>query len=72
MKAASSETLAYNTDPIVSTDVIGSTYGSIFDATLTKVMEVEGKQLVKVFSWYDNEASYVNQLCRVIDYVAGL
>ncbi|CAN7978983.1 unnamed protein product [Ixodes persulcatus] len=50
MKAAASETLGYNTQPIVSTDIIGESHGSIFDATLTKIVEVDGKQLVKVYS----------------------
>lgn len=72
MEKAKSETLAYNTDPIVSTDIIGSSFGSIFDATLTKVMSVDGKQFVKVFSWYDNEMSYVSQLVRTIMYFANL
>lgn len=58
--------MSYNDRPIVSSDVIGSSYGSIFDATLTKVIEGEGKQLVKAFAWYDNENSYVSQLVRTI------
>lgn len=73
MKKASNETLAYSEDPIVLTDVIGETHGSIFDATLTKVMNVKDtKQLVKVFAWYDNEYSYVSQLIRTVTYFAKL
>lgn len=72
MKQAANESLGYNEDPIVSTDIIGSSFGSIFDATLTKVMTVDGKQIVKVFSWYDNEMSYVSQLVRTIMYFANL
>ena len=58
MKAASNESFGYTEDPIVSSDVIGISFGSLFDATQTKIMEVDGQQLVKVASWYDNEASY--------------
>ncbi|WP_395473399.1 type I glyceraldehyde-3-phosphate dehydrogenase [Spiroplasma endosymbiont of Nomada rufipes] len=72
MKKHSSESFAYNEDPIVSTDIIGSSFGSIFDATLTKVIEVEGKQIVKVFAWYDNEMSYVSQLVRTVIHLAKL
>ena len=64
MKAASNESFGYTEDPIVSSDVIGISFGSLFDATQTKIMEVDGQQLVKVASWYDNEASYTNQLIR--------
>lgn len=72
MKKNASESLGYTEDPIVSTDIIGSSFGSIFDATLTKVMTVNGKQMVKVFSWYDNEMSYVSQLIRTVLYFAKL
>lgn len=64
--------LEYNTRPIVSSDIIGSSFGSIFDATLTKVMEVEGKQMVKVFSWYDNENSFVSQFVRTITHMVNI
>ncbi|MFI3307637.1 MAG: type I glyceraldehyde-3-phosphate dehydrogenase [Mycoplasmatota bacterium] len=57
-------TLRYTNDPIVSSDIIGSTYGSIVDGQLTKILEVDGKQLVKVISWYDNEFSYSSQMVR--------
>ncbi|MGV8906701.1 MAG: type I glyceraldehyde-3-phosphate dehydrogenase [Acetobacterium sp.] len=70
-KAAANETLGYNEEQIVSTDIIGMKYGSLFDATLTKVMDVEGgKQQVKIISWYDNEMSYTSQLVRLAGYVA--
>jgi len=64
MKAAADDNFAYVTDPIVSSDVIGSTYGSLFDANTTQVMTVDGKQLVKVMAWYDNEMSYTAQLVK--------
>lgn len=72
VKEAANETLAYTEDPIVSSDVIGSDYGSIFDALSTTVMEVEGKQMVKILTWYDNEASYVAQLVRLVEKVSEL
>lgn len=72
MKAASNESFAYNEDEIVSSDIIGSHFGSIFDATQTKVVTVGDKQLVKTVSWYDNEMSYVSQLVRTVKYFAGL
>ncbi len=69
---AANETLAYVTDPIVSSDVIGSEYGSLFDADLTQVVNADGKQLVKVMSWYDNEMSYTAQLVRTVSKLASL
>jgi len=70
-KAAANETLGYNEEQIVSTDIIGMKFGSLFDATLTKVMDVEGgKQQVKIISWYDNEMSYTSQLVRLAAFVA--
>ncbi len=72
MKAASNESFGYNEDEIVSTDIIGITYGSLFDATQTKVLTAGDKQLVKTVSWYDNEMSYVSQLVRTVHYFAGL
>ncbi len=71
MKAAANETLGYTEDPIVSSDTIGMSYGSLFDSQMTSVMEVDGKQLVKVLSWYDNEMSYVAQMVRTIKYFAN-
>ena len=62
----------YNVDPIVSSDIVGIEFGSLFDATQTKVLTVGDKQLVKVVSWYDNEMSYTSQLVRTLKYFAGL
>ncbi|MCD8287099.1 MAG: type I glyceraldehyde-3-phosphate dehydrogenase [Clostridia bacterium] len=73
MKAASSSSFGYTEDPIVSSDVIGMTYGSLFDATQTKCMPMgDGTTLVKVVSWYDNENSYTSQMVRTIKYFAEL
>ena len=72
MKAASNDSFGYTEDEIVSSDVIGITYGSLFDATQTKVQTVGGTQLVKTVSWYDNEMSYVSQLVRTVNYFATL
>jgi glyceraldehyde 3-phosphate dehydrogenase len=73
MKAAQSASFGYTEDEIVSSDVIGITYGSLFDATQTKIMDLEnGKSLVKVVSWYDNENSYTSQMVRTIKYFAEL
>jgi glyceraldehyde 3-phosphate dehydrogenase len=72
MKAASNESFGYTEDEIVSTDIIGIHFGSLFDATQTKVVSVGEKQLVKVVSWYDNEMSYVSQLVRTVKHFAGL
>ena len=72
MKAASNESFGYTEDEIVSTDIIGISFGSLFDATQTKVITAGDKQLVKTVSWYDNEMSYVSQLVRTVKYFAGL
>jgi glyceraldehyde 3-phosphate dehydrogenase len=72
MKAASNESFGYTTDEIVSTDIIGSTFGSLFDATQTRVQTVGDVQLVRTVSWYDNEMSYVSQLVRTVHFFAGL
>ena len=72
MKAASNESFGYTEDEIVSSDIIGTTFGSLFDATQTKVMTVGDTQMVKTVSWYDNEMSYVSQLVRTVNYFAGL
>ena len=72
MKEASNESFGYNVDEIVSSDVIGITFGSLFDSTQTKVQKVGDKQLVKTVSWYDNEMSYVSQLVRTVSHFAGL
>ena len=73
MKAAASETYGYNEDPIVSSDVIGMRYGSLFDATQTMVAKLdEDLYQVQVVSWYDNENSYTSQMVRTIKYFAEL
>ena len=72
MKAAATESFGYNEDEIVSSDVIGTHFGSLFDATQTKVQTIGDKQLVKTVSWYDNEMSYVSQLVRTVKHFAGL
>ncbi len=72
MKAASNESFGYNEDEIVSSDIIGISFGSLFDSTQTKVITVGDKQLVKTVSWYDNEMSYVSQLVRTVKYFATL
>lgn len=72
MKAASNESFGYTEEELVSTDIIGINYGSLFDATQTKVVTVGDTQLIKVVSWYDNEMSYVSQLVRTVHHFAGL
>ena len=73
MKAAATESFGYNTDEIVSSDIIGSTYGSIFDATQTMVAPMEdGNTQVQVVSWYDTENSYTSQMVRTIKYFSEL
>ena len=73
MKAQSSASFGYNTDEIVSSDVIGSTYGSLFDATQTMVAKIdEDTYQVQVVAWYDNENSYTSQMVRTIKYFAEL
>ena len=73
MKAASSESFGYNEDQIVSSDVIGIRYGSLFDATQTMVTKInDDTYQVQVVSWYDNENSYTSQMVRTIKYFAEL
>lgn len=73
MKNVADESYGYTEDEIVSGDVIGSTYGSIFDATQTMVSPMDdGNTLVQVVSWYDNENSYTSQMIRTIKYFAEL
>lgn len=72
MKNAASDSFMYTEDPIVSSDIIGATAGSIFDAQLTQVLEVDGKKLYKVYTWYDNESSFVNQYIRTLKYLSKL
>ena len=73
MKAQSSASFGYNTDQIVSSDVIGMTYGSLFDATQTMVTKIDDETAqVQVVSWYDNENSYTSQMVRTIKFFAEL
>ena len=73
MKAAANESFGYNTDEIVSSDIVGMRFGSLFDATQTMVAPI-GDDLyeVQVVSWYDNENSYTSQMVRAIKYFAEL
>ena len=73
MKAQANESFGYNTDEIVSSDVIGMTYGSLFDATQTMVAKIDDDTYqVQVVSWYDNENSYTSQMVRTIKYFSNL
>ncbi|REA64057.1 type I glyceraldehyde-3-phosphate dehydrogenase [Dyadobacter luteus] len=72
MKDAANESYGYTEDEIVSSDIIGISYGSLFDATQTRVQKVGDTQLVRTVSWYDNEMSYVSQLVRTVYYFAKL
>ena len=72
MKAAQTESFGYNSDEIVSSDVIGMKYGSLFDATQTMVIPMGNKTQVQVVSWYDNENSYTSQMVRTIKYFSKL
>ena len=73
MKAASSASFGYTEEPLVSSDIIGITYGSLFDATQTMVTKIEdGLYQVQVVAWYDNENSYTSQMVRTIKYFAEL
>ncbi|MDQ0222078.1 type I glyceraldehyde-3-phosphate dehydrogenase [Streptococcus moroccensis] len=72
MKEAANDSYGYTEDEIVSSDIVGSSFGSLFDATQTKVLTVDGKQLVKTVSWYDNEMSYTAQLVRTLEYFAKI
>ena len=73
MKAAASDSFGYTEEPLVSSDIIGITYGSLFDATQTMVTEIgDGLYQVQVVSWYDNENSYTSQMVRTIKYFASI
>ena len=63
------ETIRYTVDPIVSSDVVSSMYGSVVDGLSTKVLDVDGKQLVKIIAWYDNEMGYSAQMVRTAKYL---
>ncbi|MBQ8259174.1 MAG: type I glyceraldehyde-3-phosphate dehydrogenase, partial [Clostridia bacterium] len=73
MKAAATESFGYTEEELVSSDVIGMRYGSLFDATQTLVAKIdEDTYQVQVVSWYDNENSYTSQMVRTIKYFAEL
>ena len=72
MKAAANESFGYTEEPLVSSDIVGIHFGSLFDATQTKVIESGDKQLVKTVSWYDKEMSYTAQLVRTLKYFVEL
>jgi glyceraldehyde 3-phosphate dehydrogenase len=72
MEKAANETLGYTIDPIVSSDVIGSSFGSVFESLSTQSVEVEGKKLFKMIAWYDNEMSYTSQLVRTLKHLATM
>ena len=73
MKAAANQSFGYNEDEIVSSDIIGIKYGSLFDATQTMVTKIDDNlSQVQVVSWYDNENSYTSQMVRTIKYFAEL
>jgi glyceraldehyde 3-phosphate dehydrogenase len=70
MKAAANDSFGYTEDELVSSDIIGISFGSLFDATQTRVQNVGESQLVRTVAWYDNEMSYVSQLVRTLNYFA--
>jgi len=72
MKEAANESYGYNEEAIVSSDIIGMSYGSLFDATQTKIVTSGQAQLVKTASWYDNEMSFVSQMVRTAEYFVNL
>ena len=73
MKAASNESFGYTTEKLVSSDVIGMKFGSLFDANQTMVSKIDDETYqVQVVSWYDNENSYTSQMVRTIKYLAEL
>ncbi len=72
VKANVNDTLGYNDEEIVSCDIVGDRHGSIFDPKLTMALDVDGKKMYKVFTWYDNESSYTAQLIRTMKYFIEL
>jgi glyceraldehyde 3-phosphate dehydrogenase len=72
MKSAANESYGYTEDPIVSSDVIGISFGSLFDATQTNVITADEKQLIKTVAWYDNEMSFVSQMIRTAEYFGAV
>ena len=71
MKEAATESFGYTEEPLVSSDIVGIHFGSLFDATQTKIVQNGDTQLVKTVSWYDNEMSYTSQLIRTLGYFAS-
>ena len=71
LKNNANETLGFTMDPIVSSDIIGSTHGGVVDGLLTNVLSVDGRELVKVVAWYDNEMSYSSQMVRTAKKLLG-
>ncbi|MFC2737002.1 MAG: type I glyceraldehyde-3-phosphate dehydrogenase, partial [Leptotrichia wadei] len=71
MKEAANESFGYTEEPLVSSDIVGIHFGSLFDATQTKIVQNGDAQLVKTVSWYDNEMSYTSQLIRTLGYFAS-
>ena len=71
MKAASNESFGYTEEQLVSSDIVGISFGSLFDATQTKIVQNGDTQLVKTVSWYDNEMSYTAQLIRTLGFFAS-
>jgi glyceraldehyde 3-phosphate dehydrogenase len=72
MKDAANDSFGYTEDEVVSSDIVGIHYGSLFDGTQTRVLSVGDTQLIRTVSWYDNEMSYVSQLVRTVKHFAGL
>lgn len=72
VKTKVNDTLGYNDEEIVSSDIIGETHGSIFDPKLTMMLDVDGKKMYKLFTWYDNESSYTCQLVRTLKHLLTL
>lgn len=72
MKATANDSYGYTEDEIVSSDVVGDTHGSVFDATLTEVLDANGGQLVKTVAWYDNEYGFVSNMIRLVEHFSKL
>ena len=73
MKSVANESYGYTDEEIVSSDIIGDTHGSVFDATQTKVINLgNGTSLVQVVAWYDNENSYTSQMVRTVKYLSNM